>query len=286
MSYLAAITGSLSSTFEVSIWRFIIKVVSVLGSGWLGLPLAEQLVFLGFTVKASTTSSERLQEIAAIGAEPYNIDICALGDNLEKFLKTELLIVNITSKSIADFSLLLREIEKSEVKKVLFVSSTSVYKSNNDTVSESREYESEDSPLFQIEQLFQSCESIETTVIRFGGLMGYGRDPGNFFRNGKRVQNPDSPVNFIHRDDCIGIMTKIILRDHWGETFNACTDTHPTKREFYTKAASRLGNPVPQFDDSGVSMYKVVSSQKLKDTLDYEFEVSDLMAILDKKGLL
>lgn len=248
--------------------------------------MSEQLLLLGMKVKASTTSPARLQEIAAIGAEPFNIDIGALGDNIHAFLQAELLIVNITSKSITDYQSLLREIEKSEVKKILFVSSTSVYKSNNDTVTESQGQESEDSLLFQIERLFHNCESIETTVIRFGGLIAYGRDPGNFFRNGKRVQNPDSPVNLIHRDDCIGIIQKIIQRDSWGETFNGCADTHPTKREFYTKAALRVGNPVPQFDGSGLSTFKLVSSQKIKDRLNYEFERADLMAILDRKGAL
>jgi nucleoside-diphosphate-sugar epimerase len=270
----------------MNFWSFIIKIVSVLGSGWLGLPLAEQLLLRGMKVKASTTSTERLPEIVAIGAEPYIIDIRGLSDNIDVFLKSELLIVNITSKSIADFNQLLGEIEKSTVKKVLFVSSTSVYKSNNDTVSELQGQESEDSLLFQIEKLFHNCESIETTVLRFGGLIGYGRDPGNFFRSGKRVQNPDSPVNLIHRDDCISIIEKIILHEIWSETFNACADSHPTKREFYTKAALRVGNPVPQFDESVVSIYKRVSSQKLKDSLSYEFETADLMSVLDKKGVL
>jgi len=221
----------------------------------------------------------RLQEISAIGAEPYVVDIHQLTDNIGTFLQAELLIINITSKSIADFSGLLREIEKSEIKEVLYISSTSVYKSHNVTVSESQGQESEDSLLFQIENLFRHCESIETTVVRFGGLIGYGRDPGNFFRKGKRVQNPESPVNLIHRDDCIGIIEAIILQESWGDTFNACADTHPTKREFYTKAALRIGNPAPQFEESGVDSFKLVSSQKVKDKLGYQFKVPDLMAI-------
>jgi len=44
------------------------------------------------------------------------------------------LIINITSKNIPGFKQLITEIEKSEIEKVLFVSSTSVYDNLNQTI--------------------------------------------------------------------------------------------------------------------------------------------------------
>ena len=92
---------------------------------------------MGYCVKASTTSESRLSELTSIKAEPFIIDIERLSSNIQTFLQTDVLIINIPSKNIDGFRYLIKEIEKSEIEKVLFVSSTSVYENRNKTVSES-----------------------------------------------------------------------------------------------------------------------------------------------------
>ena len=92
---------------------------------------------MGNHVKASTTSESRVPELSSIKVEPFIVDIERLSSNLQVFLQASILIVNIPSKSIGGFSGLLKEIEKSEVEKLLFVSSTSVYENKNKTISES-----------------------------------------------------------------------------------------------------------------------------------------------------
>ena len=62
----------------------------------------------------------------------------------------------------------------------MFVSSTSVYENNNCFISESDGLESAQSPWFKIEALLASRQKFKTTIIRFGGLIGYGRNPANF----------------------------------------------------------------------------------------------------------
>ncbi len=69
---------------------------------------------------------------------------------------------------------------------------------------------------------------IKTTIVRFGGVIGYNRNSGKFFSKGSPVHNPDSNVNFIHRDDCIEIISQLVEQEVWGEVFNCCADTHPT----------------------------------------------------------
>jgi hypothetical protein len=70
----------------------------------------------------------------------------------------------------------------------------------------------------------------------------------------------------------------------WGEVFNCCADTHPTKREFYTQAAESIGAPVPQFADSGDRSFKIISNEKVKRFLNYEFLHPDLMKIEHEKA--
>ena len=170
--------------------------------------------------------------MSAINANPFVINIGSLSTNIQTFLQAEILIINIPVKNRGFFESLLKEIEKSKIKKVLFVSSTSVYKDENRVISESDGLELAESPLYKIETLLRDSKKFKITVVRFGGLIGYNRNPGKFFSKGKLVQNPDANVNLIHRDDCIGIIGQIIEQQVWGQEFNCCTDTHLQKGSF------------------------------------------------------
>lgn len=250
-----------------------------MGSGWLGLPLGEHFVLMGHHVKASTTSESRLSELSSLKVEPFLVDIGKLSSNLQTFLQANVLIINIPSKNVDGFINLIKEIEKSEIENILFVSSTSVYQDMNKTISESDGEESTTSPFFIIENLFRNSKKFNTTIVRFGGLIGYSRHPGRFFSKGRLVHNPDSHVNLIHRDDCIEIISRIIEKEVWGEVFNCCADTHPTKREFYTQAAKSIGLPAPDFKNSGTKSFKIISNEKVKRILKYEFLHPDLIKI-------
>ncbi len=240
------------------------------------------MVSQGHRVKASTRSASRIPEIATLKAEPFIVDIANINDDIQQFLTSEILVINITSKDLDDFAKLLGAIEQSEIKKVLFVSSTSVYDKTNTTISEADACESDDSPIFKIEKLLSSNKYIESTMIRFAGLIGYTRKPGGFFASGKTVKDPDAFVNLIHRDDCIAIIMKIIEQEIWNEVFNCCADTHPTKREFYSKAALAIGNKIPEFEKTASTSFKIISNQKIKERLNYQFIYADLMQMLER----
>lgn len=255
------------------------STISLLGSGWLGLPLAQDLIQAGYDVKASTTSANRISNLESIGAAPFIINVDKLTSNVSNFLRSDILIVNIPSKNIHGFSNLIGQIEASEIQKIIFVSSTSVYENNRRVIKESDTECYKESPLLQIENLFQHCSRIETTIVRFGGLIGYNRHPGNFFKSKRIVKDPDSPVNLIHRDDCIGIIREIIEQQVWGEVFNCCADTHPNKREFYTRAVSLIDGKLPEFGESNASVGKTICSHKVKQRLSYEFKHPDLMEL-------
>ncbi len=253
--------------------------ISILGSGWLGLPLARHLVETGYTVKASARSDNRLAELKAIDVDCCIVDIDLHIGDIQPFLRANTLIVNIPSKNVAGFSNLINEIKASEIRNLLFVSSTSVYQNRKMTMTESDIEFFSQSPLLKIEELFQRCEEIETTIVRFGGLIGYSRHPGRFFKPGRVIPNPDSPVNLIHRDDCIAIISRIIEQRAWGEVFNCCADTHPSKREFYSKAVASIGGVLPEFGPSDPEAGKLISNEKVKRLLNYEFRHPDLMEI-------
>ena len=252
--------------------------LSILGSGWLGSPLAQHFIAQGHQVKLSTRQAEKCESIKQLGAQPYLVDIDTpiLPPD---FFDSDILICNITSKNQAGYAALITQLAQSSIAQVLFISSSSVYRNTNALVAEDAGAEDPDSVLYQIEQAFQACPDFKTTVLRLSGLIGYRRHPGRFFANGKVVSQPDAPVNLIHRDDCIGLINKIIEQAAWGEVFNVCSDTHPTKRDFYSYTRSLLGESAPTFADGAQNQTKIVSNAKIKQNLGYQFIYPDVMKI-------
>ncbi len=59
-----------------------IKTISILGSGWLGLPLAEHFITQDYKGHSSARSIERLPELKPIKAQDFIVDIDNLGDIL------------------------------------------------------------------------------------------------------------------------------------------------------------------------------------------------------------
>ena len=262
--------------------------ISILGCGWLGLPLAQTLLQRGYTVKGSTTRKEKLATLDEHGIAPYLIRFSPqINDDYQTdFFDSEVLMVNIPPKRSEEatevypqqIASLLRAIEKSPVKKVLFVSSTSVYPNVNGPVREadtSEDVKASGRALLTTERMVQEQPGIEATVLRFCGLFGPDRNPGRFLAGKTLDSSGQVPVNMIHLDDCIAIIVEILEKEVWGETFNACADGHPTKEEFYGEAARQLNFDPPQFAATDADAYKVVDSSKLRKTLNYRFKYPD-----------
>lgn len=251
--------------------------ISILGAGWLGLPLANHFVSNGFDVKLATRSRGRVESLSSLTeAKLFQFDFEeSVADD---FLESDILIVNIPNKNVDAFEQLFEYVEASSVKKVLFVSSTSVYKNVNRAVTEDSGDEDELHSLYQIEQLFREGDAFETTILRFAGLVGYGRHPGNWFQS-RPVPQPEAPTNLIHRDDCIGIIDAIVEQCAWGEVFNGCSTTHPSKREFYCYARRLLNKGMPEFDEGSELAYKEVVNKKVITQLSYDFVRPDMMLV-------
>ena len=262
------------------------KRFSILGCGWLGLPLASALVSEGFLVKGTTTTKEKLAVLSSKNIEPFLINIEEdLQGDIDNFLDSDILLINIPYRKqkehLDSYKKLIAKIENSTIEKVIFISSTSVYKDTNSVVTESK-YEENPAKkdLLAFEALFLNNPKFKTTIIRFSGLIGGTRNPGNFLKEGRTIANGLAPVNLIHLEDCIGIIKAIVHQEKWNTIFNACADTHPTKKEYYTKASEQIGN-IPATYTEEKNSFKVISNQKLKDELDYTFIYPDLLESLN-----
>ena len=260
--------------------------ISILGCGWLGLPLAKSLLEKGFLVNGSTTSEEKISILKTAGIHPFLI---ALGENkipeeINLFLeKSTILIIAIPPKLrsessesfVSKMQNLLPFIENSSIKKVLFVSSTSVYADDNTIVTEAtKPYPNTENgkQLVAAELLLQNNANFQTTIVRFGGLIGENRHPITFLSGKATIENPDAPINLIHQEDCIGVIESIIESECWNETFNAVTAFHPTRKTYYTQKAIEMNLPLPEFNESKPSVGKTISSNKIETILKYKFK--------------
>ena len=127
------------------------KRVSVLGCGWLGKPLSISLLDEGYSVKGSTTTEEKLELLEMNNITPYIVNISEF-EEFDSFLNSDILIISITSKDVDGFQNLISQIESSDVQKVIFISSTSVYGRLNKVMTE--EAVVLKTPLTEIEDLF------------------------------------------------------------------------------------------------------------------------------------
>lgn len=261
------------------------KQISILGCGWLGLPLAKSLLEKGYKVKGSTTSSSKIKILDDAGIHPFLIVLgSTIQGEMEEFLKdSEVLIIDIPPKIKSDLNqsfvekieILIPFIEKSAVKKVVFISSTSVYADANSIVTENTlpQPETESGKqLLKVEKRLHSNTSFQTTTIRFGGLIGTDRHPIYFLTGKENLENPDGPVNLIHQKDCIQIIELLIERNSWGEIFNAATPYHPTRKDYYTEKAKKLNLSPPHFNNNQISKGKTIDSSKLIAYLRYDFK--------------
>ncbi len=266
--------------------------ISVLGCGWLGLPLAKKLVEMGYIVKGSTQTPKKLALLHKYKIDPFLIEVQKKikGNNLQHFFKSGILIINIPPgrkrRDVArshprQIAAIIEKALLHGTKRILFVSSTSVYGNVNRVVTESDEPRPETASgaaLVTVEDLLLRQPDLETTIVRFGGLVGEDRQAGRFLAGKKDVKNGDAPVNMIHQEDCIGVLTQIIEQESWGDIFNACADEHPTRKAFYTAQAAKQGFEAPHFSETEALInFKEVSNYKVKKVLSYEFKHADPM---------
>lgn len=259
--------------------------ISILGCGWLGLPLAESLVSKGFTVKGSTTSPDKVSDLKVVGVQPFLLKLESelSGENINDFFKTDLLFINIPpglrvnspDHYFRQLESLIKAVNASPIQKIIFISTTSVYANLNREVAEVDA--DEEHPLYKAEQfILQSFENKRVAFLRCGGLMGYERIPAKYFAGKKGLTTGNIRVNYVHRDDVIGIVEMIIEKEIYGETFNVVAPEHPIRKEVYEKACREYNYEMPEFvTPKEPHDFKIISPKKLLDFIDYKFKYAN-----------
>jgi nucleoside-diphosphate-sugar epimerase len=262
--------------------------VSIIGCGWLGLPLAKLLVNSGWRVLGSTTSEEKLALLGNVGIEPYLLELPDGNITKSPLFQSDTYVINIppgrrkpgiTENYPKAIKAILSSIDRSKAQNLLFVSSTSVYPENAEFINEEMEEQpATESGLAILEaERFVKQLGVPWTILRFGGLAGPGRHPGRFFAGKSGLTQGDQAVNFLHLEDAMGILKFFIENPSIGKIYNTVSPLHPSKSEFYPSMARNLGLPEPVFEIAHHCPRREISSEKLIHDTGYQFIHPDPM---------
>ena len=261
--------------------------IAIIGCGWLGLPLAKKLIQENFIVKGSTTSKEKISVLKTEKIEPFLID---LNKNLDKeilnsFLENiNVLIINIPpkirkEKTINYYNKIQKITSNDLIKKInniIFISSTSVYGSKQGKIN------SQTIPLpdtingKEILKTEKLIENKNNTIIRFGGLINETRNPLNHLIKKSEVLNSDATINYIHLEDCIGIILSVIKKNKWGKIYLGVTPFHPTKKNYFDNLCEKKRIKKLTFSSKKTVVNKEIDDNKIKPELNYTFKYPSL----------
>ncbi|MCF0051244.1 NAD-dependent dehydratase [Dyadobacter sp. LJ53] len=270
------------------------KQISILGCGWLGFPLAQRLLSLHSTweIKGSTTSASKIDAFAKNGIEGFLLPLNPGFDGnrvaLHSFFDVDTLIISLPPRLqqhepgfyVKQVESIISEIEISRITNIIFISSTGIYPELNRIVVEDdvKTPEASASPdMVAAENLFTALRpDRNVTILRLGGLLGYNRIPGKYVQGKKDMTTGSIPVNYIHRDDAVGIIMTILETGIVNETFNIVSPIHTTRREVYEASCAQFGWEAPTFAESNEKPdFKVISAEKFDKHYHYSFRFSD-----------
>lgn len=222
-------------------------VWGIIGLGWLGSALAQQLeqagqLFWGTHRGDFDWLKDRFPE-----------DFCDV-----LFLNTPPLL----SLDPEDY---VGKIPIQKGQRIIFISSTSVYGSQSGEVVEStlpQPLSESQNWLCKVEQSLLEKFKDQVVVIRPGGLIGGARHPVYYLAGCKLLADGLAPVNLIHREDLLKIIMTVAQAPSPPSLINAVAPFHPSRADYYSGWARKLGLPEMSFRQEAKNA-KLVKSEVL-----------------------
>lgn len=213
------------------------KTWGIVGLGWLGKSLATALETHGINYWGTTTRDFKW------GVDTFPGEDC---DYL--FLNTP----PLTGLTPHDY---VKEIPPKDWKKVIFISSTSVYGEHEGRMTEETPVNPQTANsqwLCEVEDLLIEKFADKISIIRPGGLIGEDRHPVRSLSARSSTVDRESLINFIHQEDLIRIILRVSSLGQWPVILNAVCPYHPTKQEYYDDYVAKLNLSSLKYRDGGI----------------------------------
>ncbi len=256
------------------------SVITIIGAGWLGSPLAH-CFSQSHTVYASKTSAGGLAQFTNSAVNGFIVDLADPDSPLEKQLliqQPETVIGCFppgfrrgqSNDYIHYWQRLADACRSANVNKLIMISTTGVYPDRPQIMKEdeaSLELTRNQSDFSEKSRILLEAEQavidsgLNYVIIRCGGLFGPNRNPARFAAKLSSVSH-DAPANMIHLDDVIGIVT-FAQHSLNHQVVNAVAPQRPSKADFYRAALEQTGRgnelpPIVDHTDKGISANKLI----------------------------
>lgn len=231
--------------------------VVIIGCGYVGSALGRRLVVDGYDVVGTTTSSQRVATIGALGITPVVLDTADVGRLGHVLQDRDAAVLCVAPRAEQrDYRVtylqtarnLIEAARLTTVSRFIYTGSTRVYPQNDG------EWVDENSPtqptaenariLLETEHvLLDGAKSlgadrpVSAVVLRLGGIYGPGRGAlDSIFRSaGRQRDDGDFYLNRIHVDDIVAALAALLGSDFQG-VLNLCDDHPQTRRSFFDAA--------------------------------------------------
>lgn len=251
---------------------------TIVGCGWLGLPLGRSLFAEGVTVFGATRSPEKFDLLQEYDISPFQLKKDPKPQiSTEISEKTDILILSLPPtdrKNPTQYADYLEQLicQFPEQTRVIFTSSTGIYPKDEGTYSEDFVFDKklEPSVLLTAENRVQSC-STRSIILRLGGLFGPNRHPIRHIQGRKSMPNPGGPINFVHLNDIIQAMHLLLKQPKASGIFNLVYPDNPAKKDYYLAAADHFKLPPPEFIE-GPSVSRIILSERIQNELGFQFK--------------
>lgn len=234
----------------------------VLGAGWLGHALCVNAQELGWVVQGTHRTD--------VHQFDFERQFLLKGDTLKHQvdLKNAYWVCAIPPRSRKDessysqtLSAGLQLSEQLQAKGFLLCSSTGVYDQEPGIYSESSEISCTNERQTKLYEAEEQVLEHNGKVIRLGGLLGPGREPGKFVAGKELSTSSQQVVNMVHQQDVINAIFAVIT--HWDtgqNIYNVVNPAHPCKADYYALKCKQHGTKMPNFKSDEKAERKVLGS--------------------------
>lgn len=259
------------------------KKLLILGCGWAGKITADLFLENNVEVWGTTTQKENIKELQEKGIHPILLDLFNKDNIAKAYIALQnhtfdLILVSIPVKRNEDAQQCVKKFEslsellaKLSYKQIIYLSSIGVYEPINGTITENSAIKEKENIYLAQNYLKQQIPNL--TVLRLGGLFGFGRIPGRYFSD-KPCSVGYEKANYVHGTDVARSIFELCKNGTSNKIYNVVAPNHPLKKDIYTVMSKKYNFPPPSLYIEEAVFQKEVSSQKLIQDLDFKFTFS------------
>ncbi|MBG3039053.1 SDR family oxidoreductase [Proteus mirabilis] len=265
------------------------KRITIVGLGWLGLPLANALREAGYQVKGTKTTEDGVE-----AARMSGVDCCLMNltpaiecdrDDFDYLMETDVLIITLPPSAagggydyVEGIQTLVDSAMSRHVTRVIYISSTSVYGNQSGVITEEVDIRPETQSakmIAEVENWLHRLPLTTVDILRLAGLVGPGRHAGRFLSGKKQVKDAHQSVNLVHLDDVIFAIEQLLAQNEGGRLYNLCAPIHPKKKDFYSRVAAQLELTPPEFALEDKPPAREIDGQEICRDLGFHYHYPD-----------